>query len=330
MLPGLDAVPLKREFKRLMLRAFAVLTAAEKVALRTLISAAGAGANTDITSTAWTADVQDFRLTLTSGSPIVVADVIGAATIYASPYRGKSISLYDGTNWVVRQSAEFSIALGTITSGRPYDVFCYYNAGVPTLEILAWTNTTTRATALTKQDGIYVKTGATSRRYLGTFYTTSTTTTEDSEANRYLFNYYHQVERIQSVVDTTDSWSYTTATWRQARGSATNQFNAIIGIAETLVEIDVHGAFTNAAGAGAVGVGVGINSTTVNSAKIFGGNQQLSSAGANIDAKYRGYPAVGLNTFAWLEISVAGGTTTFYGDSGTTLMQTGMVGKFKG
>lgn len=284
-----------------------------------------------LVSTPFVADVQDFRLTLTSGTPITTTDVTAATTIYAAPFRGKSIALFDGSSlWNVRQSAEFSIALGTITSGRPYDVFCYDNAGVPTLEILAWTNTTTRATALTKQDGIYVKTGATTRRYLGTFYTASTTTTEDSEANRYLFNYYHQADRIQSVVDTTDSWTYTTATWRQARGSAANQFNAVIGIAETLVEIDVHGAFTNAAGAGAVAVGVGVNSTSVNSAKTFGGNQQLSNAGANIDAKYRGYPAVGLNTFAWLEISVAGGTTTFYGDSGTTLMQTGMMGKFKG
>lgn len=50
MLPGLDAVPLKREFKRLMLRSFAVFTAAEKAALRVFLAAAGSVANSDITT----------------------------------------------------------------------------------------------------------------------------------------------------------------------------------------------------------------------------------------------------------------------------------------
>lgn len=40
MLPGFDAAPLKREFKRLMLRGFAAFTSAENAALRTYIGAA--------------------------------------------------------------------------------------------------------------------------------------------------------------------------------------------------------------------------------------------------------------------------------------------------
>ena len=108
---------------------------------------------------------QDFRLTLTSATPVTPADVTGATTIYCTPYKGNQIALYDGSSsWNTRTSAEFSLALGTLTSGKPYDVFCYDNAGTPTLEFLAWTNDTTRATALVYQDGVLVKSGATTRR----------------------------------------------------------------------------------------------------------------------------------------------------------------------
>lgn len=113
---------------------------------------------------------QDFRLSLTSATPITTTDVTNASTIYAVPYNGNTISLYDGANWVSYDSAEFNLSLGTLTNAKLYDVFCYANSGVPTLEFLVWTNSTTRATALTYQNGVFVKTGATTRRYLGTFY----------------------------------------------------------------------------------------------------------------------------------------------------------------
>ena len=141
------------------------------------------------------AQIQDFRLTLTSGTPVTTSNVTAAGTVYACPYKGNAIALYDGTNWNIRTSAEFSLALSGLTSGKPYDVFCYDNSGAPTLEFLVWTNDTTRATALAYQDGVLVKSGAATRRYMGTFYTTGTTTTEDSEANRYLINYYHPVNK---------------------------------------------------------------------------------------------------------------------------------------
>lgn len=138
---------------------------------------------------------QDFRLTLTSGTPVTISDVTGATTIYCTPYTGNRIALYVSSAWVLRTTSEFSLALGTLTSGKPYDVYCYDNSGTPTLEFLVWTNDTTRATALAYQDGVLVKSGDSTRRYIGTFYTTATTTTEDSTSKRYLVNYYHRVAR---------------------------------------------------------------------------------------------------------------------------------------
>lgn len=113
--------------------------------------------------------LNNFRLSLTSSTPVTTVDVVNASTIYCVPYNGNNISLYNGTDWITYVTPEFSLALGTLTNNTPYDVFCYTVAGVPTLEFNAWTNTTTRATNLVYQDGILCKSGVLSRRYLGSF-----------------------------------------------------------------------------------------------------------------------------------------------------------------
>lgn len=114
--------------------------------------------------------VNNFRLTLTTGVAVTTSDVVNAQTIYCTPFNGNKISLYNGTSWDTLTSSEFSLSLGTLTNKKPYDVFCYANSGVPTLEFLVWTSDTARATALTLQDGVLVKSGALTRKYLGTFY----------------------------------------------------------------------------------------------------------------------------------------------------------------
>jgi hypothetical protein len=273
--------------------------------------------------------IQDFRLTLTSGLPVTTADVTGATTIYASPYSGNSIALHDGTNWNLRTSAEFSLALGTLTSGRPYDVFCYDNSGVPTLEFLAWTNDTTRATALTYQDGILVKSGAVTRRYLGTFYTTSTTQTEDSKANRYLWNYYHRAIRPLLVSDPATSWTYTTATYRQANGNAANKLNFVIGVQEDAVKAQVNAMVSPGSSNANAFAGIGVNSTTTPSG-LSGGEVTSGVAGfyGCALATYIGFPGLGRSYLAWLEFSTAAGTTTWNGTSST--ITSGIAGEILG
>lgn len=273
-------------------------------------------------------DVQDFRLTLTSGTPVTTADVTAATTIYCSPYKGNQISLYDGASWNVRLSAEFSIALGTLTSALPYDVFCYDNAGTPTLELLAWTNATTRATALVYQNGILSKTGALTRRYLGTFYTTSTTTTEDSLLKRFLWNYTNRVQRRVRVTDTTSSWTYATATFRQANGAAANQVDTVIGWTDTTLNLRVVSTASNSGSFRSV-VGIGVGSATVNSAQI--GSINNVTVLTPLSAEYMANPAVGRQFYAWLEYA-GGATTTFLGSdsSGANASQSGMLGTVDG
>lgn len=276
--------------------------------------------------------IQDFRLTLATGAPVTTTDVTGATTIYAAPIVGNRIALYDGTNWNVRTSAQFSLALGTLTASLPYDVFCYDNAGVPTLEFTAWTNTTTRATALVRQDGVLSKTGALTRRYMGTFYTTGTTTTEDSVANRYLWNYYNRKLRSMVRKETTASWSYATATYRQANGAAANQLNFIIGVSEDIVSAQVGiNAYSSGTGQRTVNVGIGLNSTTTTSSTAaVKGNCTNAAGGSYPWAAFDNYTPEGLNRLVWLESGAGIDSQVWYSNttiSGGITEPCGMTGR---
>ncbi|WP_299074725.1 hypothetical protein [uncultured Paraglaciecola sp.] len=275
--------------------------------LGTLENLAGSGTAQSFTN--------EFRLTLTSNTPVTTSDVTGATTIYCTPYRGNNIALYDGTNWNMITSAQFSLALGTITSGKNYDVFCYDDSGTATLEMLVWTNDTTRATALAYQDGVLIKSGDATRRYLGTFRTTSTTTTEDSSTKRFLYNYNNRIKRYM-FKGTTGNWNYTTATFRQANASASNQVEAVQGVAEDEVSISLYALAKNSSVPVALTSGIGIDSTTVNSALVCGTDSRNADGIEAVEANYSGTPAAGYHKYVWLEHSEASGTTTWYGTEG--------------
>lgn len=270
------------------------------------------------------------RLTLESGVPVSSSDQTAKTSIYFTPYKGNRVALYDGSAWDVYAFTEKTLALGTLTSGLPYDVFLYASGGVLTLEALAWTNGTTRATALTTQDGVLVKTGATTRRYLGTFYTTSATTTEDSVTKRFLWNYYNRVRRPVRRLESTATWAYTTATFRQANASASNQVEMVVGVAEVGVDLTTTATANNSTGGINFSVSIGEDST---STAATGVTMSLAAPAAavngSVSAQLRKQPAVGYHYYAWLEYSVATGTTTWQGNS-VSYVQSGIVGSIEG
>lgn len=121
---------------------------------------------------------------------------VQSGTLYFTPYVGNWIGLYDGTRWKVHSFTERSLTLVGLTSGTPYDVFIYDNAGTLTLELsAAWADDNTRTDALATQDGILVKSGAPTRRWLGIIYPIGTNRADDSERSRHLLNGYNQVPR---------------------------------------------------------------------------------------------------------------------------------------
>lgn len=276
--------------------------------------------------------VDSFRVSVSTGVCVPAADVTAATTIYLTPCFGNTIALYDGTTWNLRTSAQISIAVPATTS-QLYDIFVYDNAGVATLELLAWTNDTTRATALTTQDGVLAKTGALTRRYVGSFRTTTVSgQTEDSAVKRYVWNYYHRVRRRLYVAESTATWNYTTATVRQTFGNTANQVDIVVGVAEVVLQLTVNSAMSNGTTGVNVSIGIGEDSTTVTAANMTGGFAQTSTIIIPFSGYIERMPAVGRHFYAQLEWSAAVGTTAWIGTTAAVgnTVQGGLVGWIEG
>lgn len=277
--------------------------------------------------------IVDGRLSLQSGTAVTTADYLAATLIYYTPYIGSQIALFDGVNWQSVIFTELSIAVPA-TTAQMYDLFVYSNSGIATLELLAWTNDTTRATALTTQNGVLVKAGALTRRYVGSFRTTAVSgQTEDSAAKRYLWNYYNRVTRALIRKETTNTWNYTVATIRQANASTANQVEVVIGIAEVFVDVSMTHAFqpntnTNAA------AGIGYDTTSA----FTGGSGATQAMGTNLSGQLNcrllHAPAIGRHFYSWNEYSEAtAGTTAWFGTNpsgGPTGISLGLSGSIQG
>ena len=250
------------------------------------------------------------RLTTESGVPVSTSDRTAQSTLYYTPYVHDIISLWDGADWLPTAFTEHTVtgaALTGLTSGRPYDVFAYLSSGALASEVLAWTSATSRATAVTLQDGRYCKSGDKTRLYLGTFYTTSTTATEDSQSRRYVWNTYNRAIRRAFCEDAT-SHTYSTASQRQWRDVATDGVTQVSFLTPLNLEpITVGFSVQLLASAGQV-LGYftyGMNSNTVNETIYLMGNQlsNFRTAGAGVSLS-----RLGQNTISACE----------YGQSGVT------------
>lgn len=271
------------------------------------------------------------RLTLISGTPVTTADVTAATTLYFTPYKGNQIGLYGGSAWEMKTFSELSLSLSGYTANANYDIWAYNNAGTVTLESTVWTNDTTRATALTTQDGVYVKTGATTRRYLGTIRTTSTTgQTEDSAAKRFVWNYHHRAKRKLKRFETTASWTYSTTSWRQANNSAANQVDLVIGTQESVVFLSHSALMSHGSAGGQGGISVGGDSVTTPDSDSQIAQMLVAAAGQFVYSAITitTTPAAGRHYYAMLEIGDGSGTNTWYGVS--VLRTHGIVGYVEG
>ncbi len=282
----------------------------------------------------------DGRLTTESGVAVSTSDRTSQGTIYFTPYLGNRITIYDGTRWKLYSFTERSLSLSSLTSGKNYDVFIYDNAGTLTLELsAAWTNDTTRADALTTQDGVYVKSGATTRRWLGTIRTTSTTTTEDSGGGsttqvggkRFVWNAYNRIVRNMSVIDTTATWTYNTADWRQANAASGNKVEFVCGIATPIRGTCL--STVNITGGSPAHLGIGLDSTTSSVGIGHAHNSTTSNFDGVLTAYYAGAASAGYHYLAWLEAGYSGANLTWTGQissGGTAQRQSGLVAEVLG
>lgn len=271
----------------------------------------------------FTAAINGMRLTLVSGDAYPASDATAASTLYLTPAEHGLISFWDGSDWVLRSTGQVSKSLGTLTNGMQYDVYAYWTGSAVDLEYVAWSfgAPTSRGT----RDGILVRSADPTRRYVGSFYTTSTTTTEDSRTMRLLYNHYNRRPRLLSVLAAASSWTYTTASWRVANANTSYRVFYLAGTANTLVHADAFGGAQSTSANVVFAVGIGVNSTSSSAAQFMGAATQAANGGAiRVTSAYRGYPGIGLNYVSWLEYGGTG--ITFLGHSGdTSRAQTGLM-----
>lgn len=289
------------------------------------------------------------RLTLSTGTPVTTTNLASRSTLYYTPYIHDLIGNYNGSSWDAVTFTELSLALTGLTSGKNYDVLFYKNSGTNTIDLMpAWTNDTTRASAIAPQNGVWTNSGsittvinghsvsANRGTLLGTIRTSGTTTTEDSSSMRFVWNAANAVQRFLSVAETTDSWTYTSSTVRQVRATSTNKVEYVCGLLQDVVEAHAKALASWSTEGGAwIMSGVGVDSTSVNSALIFAGYTQSSTNSddrtSSATGTYVGYPGLGYHYLAWLEAtSASSDTVTWYGDRGGGGIKTGLVATIMG
>jgi hypothetical protein len=276
------------------------------------------------------------RLTLGSGNPVPSSDATGTTTLYYIAYLHDRIVLWDGTRWVAATFTEQSLA-PILSASTVYDVFGYLSSGVLAIEILAWTNDTTRATGVSLQDGRYCKTGDKTRLYLGSVRTTASSQFEDSAARRLVWNHYNRAERHLYAADTSTASHTYNGTWRESNAGSTDgttRFAFLCGLAEVAIEAVNLGA-TKCNSVNSYSIGIGLDSsTTASGVKVLGYSGGTATSAdpviACVTAAYRGFPGVGYHTLRRLEQS-SGATTTWYGVNGNSAnFQSGMYGTIRG
>ena len=280
----------------------------------------------------------DVFITQTSGTLAINSTAWKKVTATSSPTAGasKTINMTDtgdlavGREVTVKDGSNSEITfVSAVVSNTSITVTNLVN-GYTLPDIYGFNQ---RATALTTVNGVLVQSGATTKRYVGTVRITDVTgQTEDSTARRYVWNFYNRVERFMKAVDATDSWNYTTATWRAANNSVVDgigRFSFVTGWAEDACSVEVHSlAYNDTLGSIYCASGVGINQTDTNSSNIYGANcGRAQGVAVAVDAHYRGVPPMGFTYAQRLEISQATSTTTWLGDIAVTYVQTGMVGR---
>ena len=134
------------------------------------------------------------RLSLASGQ----AAPAGASgnMLYFVPYLGNVLALYEvGYGWRLRLFDELNLALAGLTVSKLHDIFACVSSDVPRLEAQAWSSDSARAVGLQNLNGVPVKAGDPTRRYLGTLRTTASAGCADNESQRLLWNLYNPQPR---------------------------------------------------------------------------------------------------------------------------------------
>lgn len=262
------------------------------------------------------AEADSSRVNLTANITSEVRPVgIQSTTLKFTPGSvGNRITLYDGTRWRMYTSAEMTLSL-TATASTLYYIYCYSNSGTPTLEV--------STTGTTTQDGVLVKSGATTRKLVGLAYAVATNTFEDSggrgfyAGNRTLVSQYNR--RVASMficpgyVDGNSGTTYTSAsTTYTAANGGTNATGSFVALGDDAAHFQLSATVQNDTAA-AIRTGIGYDSTT-DAARACVFLVTAVNSSVPCGCGYATTPTLGRHTVTIL-IAVASGTGSWYADT---------------
>ena len=262
-------------------------------------------------------DIFGFRLTGLSGNPLPTGDVT-TSTLYLTPWTSGAIALFDGVSWVRRVSGEVSIALASLTSGMNYDVFAHWDGSAVILTHSVWNTALARSIALASQDGVPVRFGDNTRRYVGTFRTTAANQTRDAAAQRFVWNFYNRLPRGMHATEGSSSWQRNTTAILQANGSSSNKLEFVQGMPGH-VSAQIKSMFSTNVAGNALVVGVGLDTATafspgsISMSDFLYANAQTGFASFVAGATYEQDVSEGYRTLNWNEKAAAASAVTVYG-----------------
>ncbi len=254
------------------------------------------------------------RLTLATGDP-ENTNTTGASTLRFTPYKGNRIALYDGSDWALYTFSEMSESLSGLSASTVYDVFAYANNGAVALEFVAWTNDTTRATGLAWQDGIRIKSGDATRRYIGSIRPDSNKQLTVASTTCLISNYYNRVP-IRLYIYLNDQHTYSGSYRIWTGGTSGNTVNVdMLLLDDEMYTAGIFGTFSSTSG-DSIRMGFAIDGT-------FARTVSLTQSTAAVPA-HPGDTITGVNGYRNLRVLEQGGGV------GGTFFEAGIIlaGKF--
>jgi len=187
------------------------------------------------------------------------------------------------------------------------------------LEQVKWTSTSVRTVALARQDGVYVKDGDTTRRYMGSYYSESAGRTNETSKKRHVWSYYGRHRRVLRAKEQgVASWTYNSTTWRSSSGASNALIEIVSGIPEQEIRV-IHKHYASGPAVASHGYGgIGKNGSAVGN--LVDESIQIhpvATAGwlHNFVSTYAEVPAVGFTHYYGMERTDGGGNWTFFGQT---------------
>lgn len=278
------------------------------------------------------------RLTLTSGVPVLSADVTAATSVFYTPYVGNLCPIWNGATFIPTTFTEQTLTLvSSHAANNIYDVFMFNNSGVPTVVTgPSWSagtsgsitagscarGTGTGGTSLAYVNGILTNAVQISARngsttytinanlatYLGSIYMDGTNgqvscyVTYGQSRKWGVWNAYNRAPTYLKVGDGTASWNGAGAgSYRASNGNSANSLTIFSGLAEETYNMTFNEIVNSNSSSGTSVIAIGVNSTSSPTGKIGKNVVATVNATGELIARYDSPPLLGINVITCLE-----------------------------